>query len=74
MSSLLDMMGTVDPTMVPTVQPAEYSRLTGWRHCGERANGRGGLEEFIVAGTLGSRRRFVVQIMARHVLGVVMSF
>ena len=64
--------------MVPTVLLVEYSRLTGWLPCGKKANGRGGLEESIVGGTLVSSVRdmmvAVVQIMARHAPSAVMSF
>ena len=71
-------MATVDRSLVPTVPPAEYSRVTGWYPFGKRANGRAGLGRFIVAGSLVSKRKDmmvpVVQTMAHPVLNVMMSF
>lgn len=48
-SSLRGMTAAMDPPRVLTVQPAEFSRLTGWYPCGKRTNGRGRLGQFIVA-------------------------
>lgn len=77
MSNVQDMMATVDQPMVQTVLLAEYSRLTGWFPCGKKANGRGGLEESIVAGilesSLGDMMVTVVQIMVHHALRAMMS-
>ena len=70
-------MATVDQPMVPTVLPAEYSRLTGWFPCGKKTNGRGGLGRSIVAGTLVSSVRdmmvTVAQIMDHNVLTATLS-
>ena len=71
-------MATVDQPMVPTVLLAEYSRLTGCFPCGTKANGRGGLEESTVGGTLVSSVMdimvAVVQIMVRNVQSAMMSY
>ena len=76
--SLVDMMGTADPTMVKTVQLVEYSRPNEWLPCGRKTNGKGGLVQFTVAIILGSSPRdmmgTVVQIMARNVLPVMKRF
>ena len=78
MSSVRGMTAAMDPPRVLTVQPAEFSRLTGWFPCGKRTNGRGGLGQFIVASIFVSRARdtmvTAVQIMAHLVLSVMMSF
>ena len=72
------MMVFVDLRMVPTVPHAEYSRVTGWYPCGKKANGRGGLEQFIAAGGLVFRTQdmmaTVVQITALLVPSVTRSF
>ena len=76
--SLLDMMGTADPTMVSTVQLVEYSRPNEWLPCGRKTDGKGGLVQFTVAVILGSSARdmmgTVVQITACHVLPVMKRF
>ena len=68
----------MDPPRVQTVLPAEFSTLTEWYPCGKRANGRGGLGQFIVAGNMASSPRHttvtVVQIMAHLVLSAITSF
>ena len=66
-SNVVNMMGTVDPTMVSTAQLVEHWRLTEWLPCGRKTNGRGGLVPFTAGTTLRSSVRgmmvTVVQIM-----------
>ena len=77
-SGLQATMVIVDLRMVPTVPHAEYWEVTEWYPCGEKANGRGGLEKFIAAGGLVFRSQdmmaSVVQITAHLALSAMMSF
>ena len=58
-SNVRGMMDAMDPPRVQTVLPAEFSTLTEWYPCGKRANGRGELGQFIVAGNVVSIQRLL---------------
>lgn len=70
---LVSLIGVVQ--LVQTVPHAEYSRATEWYPCGKKANGRGGLDKFIVAISLVFRSQdimaSVVQIMVHLALSVL---
>lgn len=70
---LVSLIGVVQ--QVQTVPHAEYSRAIEWYPCGKKANGRGGLDKFIVAVSLVFRSQdimaSVVQIMAHLALSVL---
>ena len=71
-------MATVVRSLAPTVTLAEYWIVIEWYPCGKKANGRGGLDRFIVAVGLVFRDQDImataVQAMAHPAESVSMSF